>query len=145
MDTFGRICLWFLIGIAISVVSWLLNVPMTFNDMKFLLPICATLFSFNFAACSSCGNTLLKYKESHPNIDISPIVQEMKESIIAMAYGILIVLLSLFALSYLGVDTNCKYHYIRIGVNGLIYGVFVMYVWLIYDIAVTFFDLIKSK
>ena len=144
MDTVKEICFWVVIGEIISFIAWLMDVPMTYNDMKFLLPICATLFSFNFAACSSCSNALLKFKENHQNVDISPVVQEMKESIIAMIVGIVIVLFSLFALNILEKPTNCYLIALKVGINGLIFSVFVMYIHLIYDIAVTFFDLIKN-
>lgn len=144
MDTVKEICFWVVIGEIISFIAWLMDVPMTYNDMKFLLPICATLFSFNFAACSSCSNALLKFKESHQDADISLVVQEMKESIIAMIVGIVIVLFSLFALNILEKPTNCYLIALKVGINGLIFSVFVMYIHLIYDIAVTFFDLIKN-
>lgn len=144
METVKDICFWLVVGEIISIFARLMDVPMTYNDMKFLLPICATLLSFNFAACSSCSNALLKYKESHHNVDISPVVQEMKESIIAMIVGIVIVLFSLFALNTLDELTNCYLKVLEVGINGLIFSVFVMYIHLIYDIAVTFFDLIKN-
>lgn len=144
MDTVKEICFWLVIGETISFIARLMDVPMTYNDMKFLLPICATLFSFNFAACSSCSNALLKFKESHQDADISLVVQEMKESIIAMIAGIVVVLLSLFALNVLDNPVDCCLKVLQVVVNGLIFSVFVMYIHLIYDIAVTFFDLIKS-
>lgn len=143
MDTFGRICLWLLLGIAISGIAYALGVPMSFNDMKFLLPICVTLLSFNFAACSACCNALLKYKEMNPNKDISSIVKEMKTSILAMAIGLPVELISLFCLNFLDKDQGCSY--LKIACNGLTFAVLIMYIFLIYDIASSFFDLVGNK
>ena len=143
MDTFGRICLWIIVGVALSGFAWLMKVPMSFDDMKFLFPVCATLFSFNFAACSACSNALLKFRELHADKDISSVVKEMKESMIAMAIGLIVSLLSLFSLNYL--DETKTSVLPKIFANGLIFAVFVMYVHLIYDIASAFFDLIKNN
>jgi len=142
MDTFRRICLWIIVGVFLSRFAWLLKVPMSFDDMKFLFPIYATLFSFNFAACSACSNALLKFRELHPDKDISSVVKEMKESMIAMVIGLIVSLLSLFFLNYL--DETQTSVWPKIIVNGLIFAVLVMYVYLIYDIASAFFDLIKN-
>lgn len=144
MKNVNEICLWLVIGEIISFIAWAMEVPMSYSNMKFLLPICVTLFSFNFTACSSCSTALLKFKESHHETDISPIVQEMKESIIAMVVGIVIVLFSLFVLNCLDGKECCFYKSVKTVINGLIFGVFAMYIHLIYDIAMTFFDLIKN-
>lgn len=144
MEYVKEICFWLVIGEAISLISWVMGVPSSYSDMKFLLPICTTLLSFNFTACSACSNALLKFKESHQDVDISPIVQEMKESIIAMIIGIVLVLLSLFTLNFFDRQDTCISMVVKTSINGLIYGVFVMYISLIYDIAVTFLDLIKN-
>ena len=61
-----------------------------------------------------------------------------------MIVGIVIVLFSLFALNILDEMNNCYLKVLGVGINGLIFSVFVMYVHLIYDIALTFFDLIKN-
>ena len=145
MAIFGQICLWLICGMVMSIIAWILKAPMSFDSMKFLLPICITLLSFNFAACSACSNALLKFKELHPDKDITSIIQEMKESIIAMVIGVFVILFSLFTLNYLmGIESSVKTGLI-IGVNGFIFSVFIMYVWLIYDIAMAFFELIGNN
>lgn len=144
MATFGIIVLFLLCGVILSLLAYFMDMPMKYEDMKFLFPICATLFSFNFAACSACCTALLKYREKHEECDVSPIVKEMKDSIIAMAIGIFVVLLSLFGLNFCSKLHGCNFFIIIIGLNGIIYGVFVMYIFLVSDIAISFLELIRN-
>lgn len=96
------------------------------------------MFSLNFSAISACSNALLKYKESHADKKIEYVISEMKENMIAMLIGIVIVF---FASIAKNVDSNL---YLQIACNTLIFAVLIMFLHLIIDIAQAFFNIVKN-
>lgn len=141
--TLGYIFVWLVIGELISIISNYAEFEILPVEIKFIIPFVIALFSINFAASSACCNTLLKYKELNKDKNISPIINEISSALKAMFAGIILIVLIVFAIKF--VKTGYLYStLIFVALRGLIYSVVVMYLYLIYDIGHTFFDLVKN-
>lgn len=132
------ISFWILLGTFIAfLVNWL--APKDLDSLlKYSFPFTFAMFSLNFSAISACSNALLKYKELHSDKRIDIVVLEMKENMIAMLVGIVMVFLA----SLLKSASDCDI--LVIICNSAIFTVLVMYLHLILDIAIAFFNIVKS-
>lgn len=132
------ISFWILLGIFIALlVNWLSPKDLD-SLLKYSFPFTFAMFSLNFSAISACSNALLKYKELHSDKRIDIVVLEMKENMIAMLVGIVMVFLA----SLLKSASDCTI--LAIICNSAIFTVLVMYLHLILDIAIAFFNIVKS-
>lgn len=132
------ISFWILLGTFIAfLVNWL--APKDLDSLlKYSFPFTFAMFSLKFSAISACSNALLKYKELHSDKRIDIVVLEMKENMIAMLVGIVMVFLA----SLLKSASDSAI--LVIICNSAIFTVLVMYLHLILDIAIAFFNIVKS-
>lgn len=129
---------WLLGGFLIAVLVSYLAPKEIDSILKYSFPFTFAMFSLNFSAISACSNALLKYKETHRNSKIEYVILEMKDNMIAMLIGIVIVFLASIAK---GVVPNI---YCEIACNALIFAVLIMFLHLILDIAQAFFEIVKD-
>lgn len=138
MNRIYIISFWILGGLVIAVLVNCLASKDIDSILKYSFPFTFAMFSLNFSAISACSNALLKYKECHADMKIEYVISEMKENMIAMLIGIVIVF---FASIAKNVDSNL---YLQIACNTLIFAVLIMFLHLIIDIAQAFFNIVKN-
>ena len=138
MNRIYIISFWILGGLVAAVLVHCLPPREIDSILKYSFPFTFAMFSLNFSAISACSNALLKYKESHADKKIGYVISEMKENMIAMLIGIIVVFFASIAKS---VDSNM---YWQIACNSLIFAVLVMFLHLILDIAQAFFKIVKN-
>lgn len=132
------ISFWVVIGFVIAGVVQSLAPKELDALLRYSFPFTFAMFSLNFSAISACSNALLKYKEMHQDKDIDSVVDEMKENMIAMLVGIIIVF---FASLLKSMDECVK---LTVICNGFIFAVLVMYLHLILNITIGFFNIVKK-
>ena len=140
MRTFGLISSWILIS---CFMCWLSSyndftvvVSIENNMIQLLIP----LMSLNMIVCTSTANSLFKYEENHTvnEEQIASLVSEMRQSLVAQFVGIaLIVLLKILFFLFCTDALTFVYHALSLSV-------LVMYVWLIFDVALAYFRIISG-
>lgn len=139
MSRLYLISFWLLIGVlAAGLVEWL-NPKDIDSLLRYAFPFTFAMFSLNFSAISACSNALLKYKEQHSDKEIYFVVEEMKENLIAMLFGIVLVFV---ASIFKNVSDS---PYLEVICNTIIFAVLTMYLHLVMDIALAFFNIVKNK
>lgn len=138
MKTVGYITVWILLGCIIEAPIYFLklNIRMEFLPSVAFL---GCLFSINFASMSACTTAMLKFKEIHQTADCKPVISEMKDNTIAMLVGIVCTTIC-FILREIVFQYNIPViFYIA---ESMIYSVFIMFFWLIFDVILAFLEMV---
>ncbi len=140
MRTIGIITVW--IGIAAGICA-LSSIDGFFAVIKiegYLIQLLIPLMSLNMMVCTSTATSLFKYEENHELDErkVDALVSEMKQSVVAQLVGIGVVMLLKSASSLF---TSCAFVFIY---HTLSISVLVMFVWLIFDMSLAYFRLIKG-
>lgn len=141
MKTIGYITIWFVLGCIINAPIHLFQLNMKVGFLP-CLAFLGCLFSINFASMSACITALLKYKEFHQSANISFVISEIKENMIAMLAGI-----GCITIAYIikEIAKNYSIYSITYIAESIVYGVIVMYFWLISDIILAFLQLVNEN
>ena len=140
MKTFGVISAWICIAALVCWLSSINNYELVVSIEDNLIRLLIPLMSLNMMVCTSTANSVFKYKENH-NVDnnkVSDLIGEMKQSVIAQFVGIAVFILLKSVCSFFKTGALVFiYHTLSIAV-------LVMFVWLIFDIALAYFQIIKD-
>lgn len=130
---------WLFGGMIISLLADYFNPVDLKAILRYSFPFMFAMFSLNFSAISACSNAILKYKEMYNQCDIKIVVSEMKENMIAMLIGIVCVFIASF------IRSSTQMEILIVACNVIVFSVLIMFIHLIMDVAMAFFDIILKS
>lgn len=130
---------WLFGGMIISLLADYFNPVDLKAILRYSFPFIFAMFSLNFSAISACSNAILKYKEMYKQCDIKIVVSEMKENMIAMLIGIVCVFIASF------IRSSTQMEILIVACNVIVFSVLIMFIHLIMDVAMAFFDIILKS
>lgn len=141
MRTFGVISAWVSIAAIICGLSSIDNFTFVDSIEGCLIQLLIPLISLNMVVCTSTANSIFKYMENHDadKDDVTALINEMKQSLIAQFVGIAVIVLVKSG-SFLFKTSVLVFIHHTISIS-----VLVMYVWLIFDIALAYFKVLEGK
>lgn len=140
MRTFGVISAWICIAALVCGVSSIDDYKLVVSIEDYLIRLLIPLMSLNMMVCTSTANSVFRFENDH-KVDkskVSALISEMKQSVIAQFVGIAVIILLMSVSSFF---KKCALVFIY---HTLSISVLVMYVWLIFDVALAYFRIIKD-